>query len=46
MLARLKLDGQNYDSWYTKIKYLLNKNNGLNFITREVVPKRGTNFAR
>lgn len=45
MLAWLKIDGDNYDSLHRKIKYLLNKNDSLHFITKDIVPKKGTDAA-
>lgn len=36
MLASIKLNNKNYDSWYKKIKYRLDENGTLDFITREV----------
>lgn len=41
ILAYLRLDRSNYDSWRCKIKYLLSENDVVNFITREVGPQRG-----
>ena len=39
MLQGLRLNGNNYDHWHRKIKYLLSENDSIEFIEREVAPK-------
>lgn len=39
MLAGLRFDGDYYDSWHIKIKYFLNENDTMFFVTKEFVPQ-------
>lgn len=39
MLVGFRLNNANHDSWHQKIKYLLNENDNLKLITREIIPQ-------
>lgn len=41
MLSGLRLNYKIYDSWHRKIQYLLNKNETIDFITKEVISQVG-----